>query len=305
MNRMNWWIVGMVAALAVGAGTVVGVRVVRVQRAEAALTRRLEQAQALTDQKRYPEAIAAYKQLIAASSEAPQARQARLELIELSARLDRVLEAREHCLTFLQLYPGDPAVPQVTERLGELNLTILMSPIPTPESVEYVVQSGDSLGQIAKTHNTTVEFLIKTNRLKSATLRPSMRLKVPNHVRWSVVVDKSLSVLTLKANDHVLKTYRVATGNNNITPVGTFRVINKVVNPVWYREGQAIPPDSPENILGSRWMGFDKPGYGIHGTIQPETIGQQVTAGCVRMLSRDVEELFDILPLDADVTIVD
>ena len=58
-------------------------------------------------------------------------------------------------------------------------------------------------------------------------------------------------------------------------------------------------------LLGSRWLGFNMPGYGIHGTIEPETIGKQVTAGCVRMRNSDVEELYDILPLGTEVSIVD
>ena len=66
-----------------------------------------------------------------------------------------------------------------------------------------------------------------------------------------------------------------------------------------------MPPESPENVLGTRWMGFDIPGYGIHGTVEPKAIGQQVTAGCVRMLNEQVEELYSILPVGTEVVIVD
>ena len=66
-----------------------------------------------------------------------------------------------------------------------------------------------------------------------------------------------------------------------------------------------IPPESPDNALGSRWLGFDIKGYGIHGTLQPDKIGQQVTAGCVRMRNADVEELYRILPYATEVVITD
>ena len=66
-----------------------------------------------------------------------------------------------------------------------------------------------------------------------------------------------------------------------------------------------VPPDSPENILGTRWLGIDKQGYGLHGSVDPTSIGKQVTAGCVRMPNKDVEELFDIVPVGTDVMIVD
>jgi lipoprotein-anchoring transpeptidase ErfK/SrfK len=51
-------------------------------------------------------------------------------------------------------------------------------------------------------------------------------------------------------------------------------------------------------------MGFDTdPHYGIHGTLHPEAIGQQVTDGCVRLKNEDVEELFDIIPVGTQVVI--
>ena len=46
-------------------------------------------------------------------------------------------------------------------------------------------------------------------------------------------------------------------------------------------------------------------GYGIHGTIEPQNLGKQVTEGCVRMVNADVEELFIIVPTGTEVTIVD
>ena len=66
-----------------------------------------------------------------------------------------------------------------------------------------------------------------------------------------------------------------------------------------------MPAESPENILGSRWMGLSERGYGIHGTVDPKSVGQQVTAGCVRMLNSEVEELYTIVPAGTEVTIVD
>ena len=74
---------------------------------------------------------------------------------------------------------------------------------------------------------------------------------------------------------------------------------------MWYKTGAIVPAGSPENILGSRWLGISEPGYGIHGTTEPETIGTYQTKGCIRMRNADVEELFVIIPTGADVVIVD
>jgi lipoprotein-anchoring transpeptidase ErfK/SrfK len=119
-------------------------------------------------------------------------------------------------------------------------------------------------------------------------------------------VDKSQNTLILKTNEDVVKTYIVSTGSNNSTPTGTFKIIEKIVNPPWYKPGGGIvPAGSPENILGTRWLGINKEGYGIHGTTDPKSLGKQVTAGCVRMSNTDVEELFGIVAKDTEVIIVD
>ena len=44
-----------------------------------------------------------------------------------------------------------------------------------------------------------------------------------------------------------------------------------------------------------RKHGRAQQGYGIHGTIEPDTIGQQASLGCIRMYNEDVELLFDLL----------
>jgi lipoprotein-anchoring transpeptidase ErfK/SrfK len=120
-----------------------------------------------------------------------------------------------------------------------------------------------------------------------------------------MLIDKSQNTLALKSDEEILKTYVVSTGMNNSTPTGKFKIVNKLINPTWFKTGVIVPSGSPENILGSRWMGFDIAGYGIHGNHDPQSLGKQATQGCVRMSNSDVEELYAIVPIDTEVTIVD
>lgn len=199
---------------------------------------------------------------------------------------------------------NSPQVGDWQRKVWDLNIRLLFSPMVTEESIIYKVTSGDSLAKIAKKFNTTVELLKRSNGLLSDKIITGKRLKV-----WiqpfNIVIDKSQNVLLLKTDDEIIKTYIVSTGMNNSTPIGNFKIVNKLVNPTWFREGTAIPPESPDNILGTRWMGFDLDDYGIHGTTEDETIGQQITRGCIRMSNSDVEELFVIVPTGTEVTIVD
>lgn len=94
----------------------------------------------------------------------------------------------------------------------------------------------------------------------------------------------------------LIREYRIAIGSAySPTPLGTFHITDKEVNPAWYPPGKGYSvPSGPSNPLGYRWMGF-LPTYGVHGTNMPWSIGRVVSNGCIRMLEEDVEELFEMV----------
>lgn len=190
------------------------------------------------------------------------------------------------------------------KKIEDINIKLLFSNAITPKSMLYEIKPGDTLTKIAKEFKTTVELIIKSNHLTGETILPGRKIKI-----WrapsSILIDKSQNTLILKADEEVIKTYIVATGKNNSTPTGNFKITNKIINPTWFKAGAVIPAGSPENILGTRWLGLDLPGYGIHGTTDPQNLGKQVTEGCVRMSNSDVEELYTIVPVETEVTVVD
>jgi len=216
----------------------------------------------------------------------------------------KLLEAKEVYQDLLSEHGDFEDIEKVQEELESLNLEIIFSNTETPQTVMHEVKSGDTLGKLAKQYGTTVDLIKKNNRLSSDVIRLGQRLRIWKGT-FNIFIDKSQNILILKSNEEVIKVYVVATGENNITPVGDFTITTKLIDPVWYKSGAIIPPESPQNVLGSRWLGFDLPGYGIHGTIEPETMGQQVTAGCVRMRNQDVEELYSLVPTGAKVKVVD
>jgi lipoprotein-anchoring transpeptidase ErfK/SrfK len=107
--------------------------------------------------------------------------------------------------------------------------------------------------------------------------------------------------LALLEGDKPIRIYDVAVGKAATpTPPGEYQIINRVPNPTWYWSGKVIPPGK-DNPLGSRWMGLSIPGYGIHGTNAPYSIGKAASHGCIRMRKQDLEELFDLV--DVGVTV--
>jgi lipoprotein-anchoring transpeptidase ErfK/SrfK len=113
-------------------------------------------------------------------------------------------------------------------------------------------------------------------------------------VHW-VLVSIPDRKLALFENGKVVRIYRVAVGKPSTpSPVGEFKILNRVSNPTYYHRGQVIAAGEG-NPVGSRWMGLSAKGYGIHGTNQPNSIGKAASTGCIRMGKHDLEELFAIV----------
>lgn len=109
---------------------------------------------------------------------------------------------------------------------------------------------------------------------------------------YTIEVYPSRHRLLVLTQGHVIRTYRVAVGNPSTpTPVGEYRIIYK---------GRNWGPS-----YGPRWLGLNVPwgAYGIHGTNRPDSIGRHMSHGCIRMLNRDVMELYRFIPVGTKVVI--
>lgn len=231
--------------------------------------------------------------------------EAYLNLAESYEKKKEPLEARDTYQVILGKYQNIDNIVEVQEKVAILNIDILFSSLVTDRDVFYEVEPGDTLSKIARRFGTTVDLIKISNSLKSDVIKTRAKLKI-SKAKYKILIDRSQSLLTLFFDDgKIFKTYSISTGENNSTPVGIFTVVNRMEDPVWYKQGAIVPAESPDNILGSRWLGLSVKGYGIHGTTEPDTVGQQVTAGCIRMLNSDVEELYAIIPVGTEVTVVD
>ena len=224
---------------------------------------------------------------------------------EMSTR--QPLEARALAHRVLAL-PGvreyDANWRRAAQIISDINRVFMNSTAPCPEKRTYTVKTGDVLVRIAYREKTTVQALMKLN----GNLDPR-RLYVGRKLAyiggdWSIKVSKSQFLLTLYLDGTLYRIYQVGIGRDNRTPVGTFKVRDKVINPAWDSPEGRIPPSDPRNILGTRWMGLEATGdtspyltgYGIHGTTLPDTVGTPSSAGCVRLRNEEVNDLYDAIP---------
>ena len=230
----------------------------------------------------------------------------------------RLLDARRVLNDALQTGRLDPATSdEVKSRIRDLNQTIVFTPTKRfaddPQQSTYTVQSGDLLTKICRDLDVPYGFVARVNAVRPDRIRVGQSLKLiqgPIHAVVSksrYTMDLYLGALPGRPGSMYLTTYRVGLGERSGTPTGVWEVSrdSKTVNPAWTnpRTNEVYGRDDPQNPLGERWVGLtgiagDAVGaasYGIHGTIEPDTIGTDASMGCIRLKNEDVEEVFDML----------
>lgn len=213
----------------------------------------------------------------------------------------------------------------VRDQLADLADRMVFSPEVFRGDVyaqEYRIADGDRLSTLPRKHGWKVDWLLlaRINGIDDPRrIRQGQRMKVltgPFHV----VVDKSdyrMDVWMGDPEDPVyVRSYPVGLGEYNKTPTGTFRVRreSKLRDPEWTNPltGDRYAASDPDNPIGEFWIGIegaephlaDVTGYGIHGTIEPDSIGQQRSMGCVRLLNEDVERVYELLVRPESVIVI-
>ncbi len=172
----------------------------------------------------------------------------------------------------------------------------------------YTIQPGEYLINIGKRFDVPHEALMLINDIKDPTrIQAGQRIKVPRGP-FHVKIRRAKFRLDVYLQDLYLRSFPVGLGVGQGTPLGEWRVKERLPNPTYYppasaENKQIIPPNDPTNPLGEHWIGLEgvagdavgRVGYGIHGTIEPETIGQAVSLGCVRMHNHDVAFLYKLM----------
>jgi lipoprotein-anchoring transpeptidase ErfK/SrfK len=137
----------------------------------------------------------------------------------------------------------------------------------------------------------------------------------------TVVVDPRNFFLYLVDSPGIARRYGVGVGRAGLAWSGTAQVARKAKWPSWKPTSNMIRrnpkryakfagglPGGPGNPLGSRALYLYRNGrdtyYRIHGTTEPWTIGQAVSNGCIRMLNEHVADLYERVPVGAQVVVL-
>lgn len=107
-----------------------------------------------------------------------------------------------------------------------------------------------------------------------------------------LIIDLRNLELIVAQGHRVQKTFPVAIGKRKTpSPVGQWEIVSKEK----WGEG-----------FGSRWLGLNVPFgvYGIHGTNKPNSIGNIISGGCIRMFNRHVEQVYNLVQVGTPVQIL-
>lgn len=266
----------------------------------------------------------AYVQVPAPAQLTPQTGHVQEELASGAALIDagKVVEGRAVLSEVLFNYAKDlkpENAAWIRAKLTDINNTYVYGPrnlAGDDITAIYTVKPGDRVDGIANKFKLPRGILLKINNLSDPRLmRVDQKMKVvlgPIHARV-VKHEFRLDLYVQNANGAkiYLKSFPVGLGRDDSTPVGRFHIAlnngvgGKMAKPSWTDPvtHQYYAPGDPKNPIGQYWMrleGLDAVtstyhGYGIHGTIDPESIGKRESSGCVRLHDADVEEVFGTL----------
>jgi LysM repeat protein len=169
----------------------------------------------------------------------------------------------------------------------------------------HTVAGGENLHMIAQRYKITADLLASINGLADPNrLCVGAKLKVIQGP-FNAVIYKSAHRMEIYLGDVFVRSFRVGLGTNGGTPLGTWTVMNKLKNPEWTdpTAGQRYLADDPDNPIGERWIGLHgidgqcvgRVGFGIHGTIEPKSIGENMSMGCIRLVPKDIAAVYDLL----------
>jgi lipoprotein-anchoring transpeptidase ErfK/SrfK len=121
--------------------------------------------------------------------------------------------------------------------------------------------------------------------------------------KTSVKVDVKTNMLGVLEGDKIIAAYPVSVGSKQTaTPIGEWKVRGVAKLPTFRYDERMLKrgersknfhmlPPGPNSPVGVIWIALNKRGIGIHGTDNPNTIGQAVSHGCIRLANWDVVRL--------------
>lgn len=128
---------------------------------------------------------------------------------------------------------------------------------------------------------------------------------------WRIEVLRSENTAFIFGDDRLFFVFYVSTGETpSWTPIGEFRITSRMQNSLDPASG-GVNRRILKRDLGNFWLGINyyhprtRRQYGLHGTDEPESIGDNSSRGCVRFLNSDISVFYNLVTVGTPVIIRD
>jgi lipoprotein-anchoring transpeptidase ErfK/SrfK len=192
---------------------------------------------------------------------------------------------------------------------------------------------------VTERYHCAPEFLEKINKGKKLNdLIPGDEIRVPNvepfkieelpkqgflpeieaYKNRVITIHRAEKILDVMEGEKLLAavpiTPGITGGGAKETPAGNWKILGIATSPTFrwdkgvLEEGKRtdtsyLLPPGPNNPVGVLWIGLNKPGIGIHGTNNPQTIGRAASHGCMRVANWDVVRISKLITKGMTVVI--
>ena len=206
---------------------------------------------------------------------------------------------------------------------------------PSEQAKLKALKYGSLLEFVAERYHAEEDFLRQLNPgMDLEMLKPGDTVKVPNVEPFEIenlsekfipanpalagrqiLIDTRENFLEVREGDKLVAEFPITPGSKTLpAPKGVWKILGIATLP-WFRHDEGVLnhgvrtsdfyniPPGPDNPVGVLWMGLNKPGIGIHGTNNPETIGRAGSHGCIRTANWDAARLKDMVSPGTVVTI--
>jgi len=232
-------------------------------------------------------------------------------MLLINATPSKVIEARDRLNEAFSMPMNNVQRAVIKRKLSELADKWLFSRTVYPQDrfcSNYQVKPGDLLESISSKYKVPWEILQEINNIsRPELLRAGQMIKVI-HGPFHAKVYRSTFTMDVSLQNTFVCSFRVGIGQEGKeTPTGLWSVRQggKLIKPPWSdpETGKLLNYGDEGYALGSRWIALDglqgnakgRTGFGIHGTIEPETIGTKSSKGCIRLHNGDVIKLYNLL----------
>ncbi len=185
---------------------------------------------------------------------------------------------------------------------------------------------GEDLGDIGRRYDVGTYEMIEANPgvdfyspyKAGKILVPTRKILPPGPRKGLVINLAEMRIFYYHPDGKQVSSYPIGIGQDGWdTPIGTNKIIRKRKDPIWvppksiranYEDnGKELPayvPAGPNNPLGNYALTTGFENIVIHGTPWPKGVGVRSSHGCIRMRNADVEQLYNMVPLNTSVRII-